>query len=533
MKLTRINLLFVLLLLFTAACTPSQPQATPQATSQPTIAPTSAPAIILPPADPTAAPTTVPAITQAPAADEWTDRSIFRSGLVTAAQPALDQLPGASVYHMDVQIAADYASLDGQEQVRYTNQEDTPLDAIYFQLFPNHAGGKSSVSQVTVDGQAVDALYEDEQATVRIPLTAPLQPGQQTLVQLKFAVEIPTQSGGNYGIFGYLKDILVLDGFYPAIPVYDAAGWHAGAVPPNADSTFQDASFYLVRVTAPAEATLVATGTAVEKTQSGANQIVTFAAGPARDFYLAASPEFSVVSQQVGETTVNSYAAGGKTDGAQAALETAVKALQELGARFGAYPYSEYDVVSTPMQGAYGIEYPGLAGINLDLYNLKDNAGGAPVSVILESTVAHEVGHQWFYNVVGSDQANQPWLDEAVTQYVTGLYYRDAYGEAGWQGYYATWESRWQRADRALIPIGAPAGDYQGREYSAIVYGRGPLFLDALAQQMGQETFDQFLRDYYQSHQWGIATAADFRQQAEKHCQCDLSGLFADWVDMR
>jgi aminopeptidase N len=67
-------------------------------------------------------------------------------------------------------------------------------------------------------------------------------------------------------------------------------------------------------------------------------------------------------------------------------------------------------------------------------------------------------------------------------------------------------------------------------EYGAIVYGRGPLFLTALADKMGQQAFDEFLRDYYQTHKWGIGTGETFKQLAEQHCQCDLTTLFEEWV---
>ncbi len=90
---------------------------------------------------------------------------------------------------------------------------------------------------------------------------------------------------------------------------------------------------------------------------------------------------------------------------------------------------------------------------------------------MLESTVAHEVGHQWFYNGVGNDQHTEPWLDEAVDQYVTGLYFLDQYGPSGQQSYRDSWVSRWERIKRAPIPIGHPASSYQGKEYGAIVYG--------------------------------------------------------------
>jgi hypothetical protein len=464
------------------------------------------------------------------AGDNWDDRAIFRTGLIQAEQQTLEQLPGASVYHLDVQIADNFVSLQGQERVRYTNQETTPLDAIYFQLFPNMSGGKSSMSAVEVDGQEIQPVYESENSTVRIPLTTPLRPGQRVVIQMDFQVDVPAEAGGNYGLFIYLDNILALDGFYPAIPVYDEKGWHAGKLQPNSDTTFQDASFYVVRVTAPAALTLVTSGVEVDRAQRDSHQVVTFAAGPARDFYMAASDRFTVISKTVGETRVNSYAFKDRTQGAQLALDTAVQAIETYSTRLGTFPYTEFDVVSTPMQGATGIEYPGITGINLTVYDPTSTVSGIPAPVMLESTVAHEVGHQWFYNAVGNDQANEPWLDEAVTQYVTGLYFLDLYGQQGMDGYRNSWLSRWDRVSREPIPIGLPASSYQGIEYGAIIYGRGPLFIEALAQKMGQTTFDQFLRDDYQAYQWGISTMASFKQLAEKHCQCDLTPLFDEWV---
>lgn len=466
----------------------------------------------------------------APALDEWDDRSVFEPGLIEEAKIALGQLPGASIYHLDVVIADDLTSLTGRERVRYTNQEKTALDVVYFQLFPNLYGGKSELLGVEIDGQEVLPVYESGNSAVRIPLLAPIAPGEQALIEMDFQIQVPTEAGGNYGLFGYLKGILVLDGFYPVIPVFDDQGWHAGKLPPNADSTFQDASFYRVQVTAPAALILVASGVQVERAQEGDNQVVVFVAGPARDFYLAASDQFAIVSKAFGETTVNSYASKDRMEGARNALETAVKALESFSARFGTYPYTEFDVVSTPMEGAVGIEYPGITGINLDAYDPKGTISGAPAPVMLEAAVAHEVGHQWFYNAVGNDQWNEPWLDEAVTQYVTGLYYIDRYGQQGFAGYRESWVSRWERVEREAIPIGLPAADYQGREYSAIVYGRGPLFIEQLAQTMGQESFDRFLRRYYLAHLWGIGTSNAFEKMAESSCNCDLTTLFEEWV---
>jgi aminopeptidase N len=459
----------------------------------------------------------------------WDDRAIFREGLIDAEQAVLDRLPGATVYHMDLQIPDDFLTLQGREQVRYTNQENEPLNEVYFRLFPNIAGGEATVSAVKVDDQDVEPAYELQNSAVRVPLAAALQPGEQVVVQMDFAVTVPREMGGNYGLFGYFDNVLVLDEFYPVIPVYDDEGWNVEVPPPNGDVTYFDASLYVVRVTAPAELTVVASGVEVGHESEGDSQVLTFAAGPARDFYLAASDRYTVVSKTVGETKVNSYALEERADGAKVALQHAADALKSFNGRLGVYPYTELDVVSTPMQ-ALGIEYPGIMGIALNLYDPNETVAGLPSRIMMEGTVAHEVAHQWFYNAVGNDQVDEPWLDEAMAQYLTGLYYLDTHGESAARSYRASWNSRWERVDRADIPIGMPAGAYVDNEYGAIVYGRGPLFVAALAKEMGQEEFDEFLRDYYESHKWGIGTGDAFKQLAEHHCQCDLTALFEEWV---
>ncbi len=459
----------------------------------------------------------------------WDDRAIFREGLTDAEREVLDRLPGATGYHIDLQIPDDFLLLQGHEQVRYTNQENEPLNEVYFRLFPSAAGGEATVSAVKVDGQDVEPAYEFEDSALRVPLPTALQPGEQVVIQMDFSVKVPQEMGGNYGLFGYFDNVLVLDEFYPVIPVYDDEGWNVEVPPPNADTSYFDASFYVVRVTAPARLTVVASGVEVGRGSEGGNQVLTFAAGPARDFYLAASDRYTVVSKKVGETEINSYAFAERADGAKLALQYAADALKSFNVRFGVYPYTELDVVSTPMQ-ALGIEYPGIMGIALNLYDPNETVAGLPSRIMMEGTVAHEVAHQWFYNAVGNDQVDEPWLDEAIVQYITGLYYVDTHGESAAQSFRASWNSRWERVDRADIPIGMPAGSYVDQEYGAIVYGRGPLFVTALAGKMGQETFDEFLRDYYESHKWGIGTSDAFKQLAERHCQCDLTALFEEWV---
>ncbi len=179
---------------------------------------------------------------------------------------------------------------------------------------------------------------------------------------------------------------------------------------------------------------------------------------------------------------------------------------------------------------ALGIEYPGIVALLVDLYDVDGSLGGTPNTILLESVVAHEVAHQWFYNMVGNDQVDDPWLDEALAQFLTVIYYSDVYGPTGSQGFRNSLQRRWSRIDSAQIPIGRPVRDYSPEAYSAIIYGRGPLFIEALSQEMGAENFAAFLRRYYQTYQWQIATGEDFKALAEAECGCDLTPLFEQWV---
>ena len=85
------------------------------------------------------------------------------------------------------------------------------------------------------------------------------------------------------------------------------------------------------------------------------------------------------------------------------ALEVASRAMKDYGARYTPFPYTEFDIVSTPTL-ALGIEYPGMIAITSRIYDIDSELRGTPTRIYMEATVAHETGHQWFYSLVGDDQ---------------------------------------------------------------------------------------------------------------------------------
>jgi aminopeptidase N len=386
-----------------------------------------------------------------------------------------------------------------------------------------------TITNLTVDEQATAPRLELQDSLMIVPLALPLEPGQSVIVRMDFAVVVPREVGRNYGVLAYTDGVLALAHAYPMIGVHDDEGWNTEIPPDNGDITYADASFFLVKVTAPNEVTLVTSGRTIQREETDQLQTLSVASGPARDFYLAASAEYEEQTSTSGEVTIRSYAPAGFAKGSQLAIDVAAKAIESFSARYAPFPYTELDIVSTPT-GALGIEYPGMIAIASRIYNVDGTYRGVPASVYLESTVAHEVGHQWFYNLVGDDQLDDPWLDESLTQFVTLQYYADEYGPNGEQGYLNSLEGRWASVGRAKIPIGMPVEAYSGQEYSAIVYGRGALFFVALRDRMGSESFDAFLREYTDTLSWGIATPEILQSLAEEHCACELDELFNAWV---
>ena len=466
---------------------------------------------------------------QDPLQTPWDDLSIFKSGLVASEQSVLNDLQGASVYHLEFTIADNLYEITGTEEVRYTNTENVELNEVQFRLFPNILGGEMEISNLTVDGQPVSPDYQLAKSLMSVPLSTPLEAGQSIVIKMDYAVTVPQEVELNYGVLAYYDDVLALAHAYPVICVYDDEGWNAELPPQDGDVTYADAAFYLVRVHAPNKLTLVTSGSEIQRDEDGQTQVLTVANGPARDFYLAASPTYEEISQTIDEITIRSFAKQGDMNGAKFALEVAVRAIETFSKRYAPYPYTEFDIVATPNL-ALGIEYPGMTAITTRIYDVNSDYRGAPASIYMESTVAHEVGHHWFYNFVGNDQLDDPWLDESLTQFITLQYYADQYGKSGEDGFRAGLEGRWARVNNENIPIGMPVADYQGAEYGAIVYGRGALFFIALRDDMGVEAFDSFLKEYTKSLSWGIATPEYLQSLAEQKCVCEMDDIFAEWV---
>ena len=444
-------------------------------------------------------------------------------------QDDLSQFADAPVYTLGISLDQEdeIFRVSGSQEVRYTNQETVALDAVYFKLIPNMGGDYLAVDDLMVDGQPVEAQLEYDATVMRVNLPAPLQVGEDVTISMDLDVVVPGTMGGNYGLFIYMDNVLALDAFFPIIPVYNDEGWNVEAPPQNADVIFSDVSFFKVTVDAPADFVIAAGGQLIEETVTDDRKVSIYEAGPQREFYLAASPDFVTESTDVDGVTLTSYFPEQFRQAGTSVLETARIALESYNARFGPYPFTELDLVSTPMQ-AGGMEYSSITALGLYLYDPEYILnGGLPGSVFLEGAAAHEVAHMWFYAQVMNDQIDHPWQDESLVQYATYLYYLDRYGERNAEGFKTTFADRWERVGREDISIALPAPAYQGAEYSAIIYGRGALMFDEFREEMGDAVFNQFLTSYVDQYRWQVVGPQDLLNAAEQTCDCDLSEIYS------
>jgi hypothetical protein len=527
---------WLLLVVLLAGC--QQPSIIPvlPTTGAPTAAPVAPTAVAT--GAPLSTPVFTPSLTPPPAApasaslvapwDEWSVYAqALRPGLAAPLTPTTDLsagLAGMTQYHLAVTLTNQLDRLDGEARIRYTNRVTTTLDSLYLHLFPNLWHDGMTIADVRAGGQAAPAKLLSDNSLAQIPLPQPLAPGQSVEVALRFSDPIPSGLDvGNYGEFALQDGVLALASFYPTV-VVDDGKWHLETPSSIGDVVYAQASLYDVSLTAPAALTVAATGQTTNRRDNGDGTATwRLVGGPMRDFNIIASAGYRIATRRVGDVNVNSYSLTADAAGGDSALTWAAAALGVYEKTFGSYPYRELDVMETPTR-AGGIEYPGMVVIAASLYRDTQRRD------FFEGATVHEVAHQWWYNVVGDDQVNAPWLDEAMAQYSTYLYYQAAHGAAGAQGFEGSLNARWDRVGRAAKPIGLPVAAYNEQEYSAIVYGRGPLFLITLQQQIGADKMTAFLRAYYSQYAWRVATPADFQSLAEKTSGQPLSKLFAEWV---
>ena len=481
---------------------------------------------------------TLTAAIELPTGSDTVIDSVEISAILPAYQADVVSLGDLPQYDISLDIDFYEADFTGHSRVTYTSVETEVLDSLFFRLYPN--GGKSygnghlQVEDVQVDGQDVKTNLSLGDSVLEVTLPEPLVPGDTVQVDMNFSGEVPKDFGGQetpagYGIYNLSADVMALSGWYPQLAVYDDEGWNLDPVSAIGDSVYSDTANYSVNVSLDSVIKLAATGVEVDREKLNGQTRYRYISGPVRDFFLVMSPDFIVSSQMVNGTKVNSYYLPGHEQAGEIGLQVAADSLAVFNQRFGTYPYTELDLVEAPMRNALGVEYPGIMLVVTSLYD-------DPSQPSFTVATAHEVAHQWWYSLVGNDVFDEPWLDEALATYSSGLYFQDVIGQQAYEGLTAYWDDRYATIiadgldDLVTEDLWYFENSPEHKPYGTIVYSKGALALEAIREEIGDQAFFEALQHYYQGNKYLIAESDNLLGSFETSAGVSLDSLYEKWL---
>ncbi len=419
-----------------------------------------------------------------------------------AAPPAHAQtLP---TYRIEASIDLDGAFVSAHQEVRYRNPTRQHLESVVFRAVPG-ASGVLALGSANVDGQARPARLDG--SVLEVGLERPLAPGATLALELRYGIRVPRGAGR----LAASSRAMALGNWFPILAVH-RGDWDRRQYVDVGDAFFTEVADYDVSLTLSRAAQVAATGRAVEAGPTRWR----FEARSVRDFAIAISGSWAVQTVSSNGATVTAYAFGEQRAGLLAERGAAI--VRWFGDRYGAYPYPSLAVVDVDLPASYGgMEYPGLIMLAAQFPAPADFEGSG-----LDTLLAHEIAHQWFYSWVGNDQIDDPWLDEAAAMYIPTLFYAETRPDL-----YRT-VLNGAIAGGVAGEVDASVYDFRGDgQYYAVVYRGGARFLHALRDTLGAERFDELIRRHVATHRDRLATPRAFLDLAQRMSAADLGPLIS------
>jgi hypothetical protein len=387
--------------------------------------------------------------------------------------------------------------------------------------------------------------------------------------------------------------------FFPVLAKRAAGRWKFVTADANGDLVSDELAHVRAVASYAADLTAISNGSVLrESVQNNARgtgkheRKLTVVAPLVRDFALVLAPDLTRSTRRVRDVEVVSYYRASNAKAGKHALDVAATALLQFERRFGKYPYVRFSTLEAPlMGGAGGVEFSGLAYIASMFYDEKlaeqfspqqlisalsgmlggeANEGGTELSGLLEGlgalaggdsadalsgplrslqpkmaeyiksmrefVIAHEVAHQWWHVLVGSDSREHPFADEALTQYSTLLYYEDRYGAARARseaekqvkmGYQTM-----RLAGEADGAANRPAATFSQLGYAGLVYGKAPFLYEKIRKRLGDQRFFRVMQSYVARQRFQIAPpTALFDMFAQGSHEKPIRELTQRWLE--
>ncbi len=437
-------------------------------------------------------------------------------------------------YNLRFDLTSGGPEYQGTAVITYTNSTPHPLADLVLRVYPNAKviyGGNLEILSIRLDGGELEFQNDLPDGTVvRLIIPESIPPGKTVTLDLEFSGELPVDFGGDqtYGIFNYSSrgPVLMLANAYPILAERQGDEWRVDPVQGFGDAVLSHTSLYKVVVAVPDSWQVATTGAEVSSSITAGVTIHEFVSGPAREFMLAASPAFQYRERTTDGITIRHWGLDDTKSAWDEALAAAADSMTLFNQKFGPYPFNELDMIAAPLNNAAGVEYPGVILIGEKLYP------GSPPPRRLSNVVAHEVAHQWWYSLVGSDVLLHPWQDEALATFSSQLYEQveDPAYYNGAETYYRQTVTEVE-ADLGNQKIDQAASSFAGKPgaYGVVEYFKGYLFFEELRKEIGETVFFEALQEYFTGFTYLIAQPGDLLNSFEIACSCNLHDFYASW----
>ncbi len=486
-------------------------------------------------------------------------------------------------------------SLSGFEQMTYYNNSPDTLNYIWFHLWPNaykndrtafsdqmlenrstafyfsEENKKGYINQLSFKVDNVNAVTEDHPAhqdIVKLMLPKPLAPGNSIKIETPFHAKLPY----NFSRGGHIDQSYQVTQWYPKPAVYDKAGWHEMPYLDQGEF-YSEYGAFDVKITLPSNYIVAATGALQDEENRqwlkalAQKEWVTVAPTiksskiPAKEKLAikTADPLKKIPSATTTRTlhyiqdNVHDFAwfadktfrvqadtlklASGKIIDVYSFVLPANAAVWKNSIQFskqailtkskwlGEYPYNMVSVVDNAAPTGGGMEYPTITLLT---------AGGSEKE--LDRVINHEIGHNWFYGILGTNERSYPWMDEGMNTFYDKRYENAyPYPEKDSNGFFK------KRIPENLLdlvlqtyytlnkdqPINTTSEKFSEANYGLVGYEKAGQWMMKLQKELGNETFDKLMQTYFEKWKFKHPTVEDFKAVAEEVSGKSLDTVFA------
>ncbi len=448
-------------------------------------------------------------------------------------------------YEISIALDVDNKHCIVNQSIDYVNNTDQILKILKLHLYPQffeqgathmvvsntklntaYPNGMSyaefDITRVCVDKEDASIIYEGEYDDILcVDLGHSLLPNDRINIEIEYDFTLPNCEHR----FGYGDDTINLANFYPIMCVYDIEGFNTSPYHPNGDPFYSEVANYLVDITLNDQYIVAGSGEKTVTFLDNNLKKVQFSNKLVRDFAMVISEKFEIVEDKVNDTTISYYYYD--DDIVEQNLKICIDAVRTFSDIFGDYPYSTLTVVKNDFVHG-GMEYPCLVMISDRITDHNDYM----------NVIVHEIAHQWWYGVVGNDEYLYPWLDEAITEYSTLLFYdHNDYeythdmmidsNKSNYTLFITVYEDVLGSIDTSMRAV----NEYSTEpEYTYCTYVKGVLMYESLYQLIGEKAFIKGLQTYFRNNLYSNATPNDLFTAFESACKKDLENFFDSWI---